>query len=71
MRRRTAKQRAASRRNIRKAQRVRAHDTWTHWGKKGLTSFVSTATVGIGTKANTWASGNYRKKSSKLYRKGN
>ncbi|UOW93338.1 hypothetical protein SEA_LABELLE_12 [Mycobacterium phage Labelle] len=66
--RRSARQRAASRRNLIKARRVRAHDTWTHWGKKGLSAMVSTATFGTGNKANTWISGNYRKKPSKLFK---
>ena len=45
--RRTTKQRMASKRNLIKARKVRAHDTLTHYARKGLTAVGSKATLGL------------------------
>lgn len=70
-RRRTGRQRAASRRNLAKARRVRAHDTLGFYLRAGIRKAASVPTMGVSGKVNTWVNGDYRKKKSKHFRSGN
>lgn len=70
----SARQRIASRRNLVSARRhkgVRSEDTLGHYFKAGIKIAANSGTFNTAGKANTFISGNYRKKPNKFYKKGN